>query len=189
MRYLTGAFAALLIIAPAAAHADERILRYLSDIQIQKDSSIEVAETIDVRAENDQINHGIYRDFPTRYRGPNGTQFHVRFTFEGATFDGSPAHASVEPAGAGVRIKIGDADKYVTVGEHEYVIRYRATREIGRFPSFDELYWNVTGNQWIFPIDVAEARIRLPEAVTFVQRAAYTGRLGSTASDAEVVDE
>src|SRR5690242_5082374 len=85
MRSLLGAAAALLLLSPAAARADERILRYLSDVQIQKDSSIEVAETIDVRAEHDRINHGIYRDFPTRYRGPHGTQFHVRFTFEGAT--------------------------------------------------------------------------------------------------------
>ncbi len=75
------------------------------------------------------------------------------------------------------------------MGEHEYVIRYRATREIGRFADFDELYWNATGVQWIFPIDVAEARIRLPDPVRFGQRSAYTGPEGSTASNAEVVDE
>ena len=188
MRSLWGAIAALLLCA-APAHADERILRYLSDIQVQKDSSLEVTETIDVRGEHDQINHGIYRDFPTRYRGPHGTQFHVRFTLEGATLDGAPVNASVSPFAAGVRIKLGDPKSYVPVGEHEYVIRYRATREIGRFPAFDELYWNVTGNQWIFPIDVAEARIRLPEPVGFGQRAFYTGPTGSTASNAEVIEE
>ena len=69
------------------------------------------------------------------------------------------------------------------------MIRYSATREIGRFKSFDELYWNATGNQWIFPIDEATARIRLPEPVSFGKRASYTGPQGSTASDAEVVDE
>ncbi len=169
--------------------ADERILHYLSDVAVQKDSSIEVTETIDVRAENDRINHGIYRDFPTRYRGPNGTQFHVRFSFEGATLDGSPVKSSVGPAGTGMRIKLGDPDSLVSVGEHEYVIHYRATREIGRFPKFDELYWNATGTEWIFPIDVAEVRIRLPEPVKFGQRAVYTGAPGSTAHDAEVVDE
>ena len=55
-------------------------------------------------------------------------------------------------------------DEYVDVGEHRYVIRYRTTRQIGRFKDYDELYWNATGNGWIFPIDVAEARIRLPAA-------------------------
>ena len=182
-------FGSLLFTAPSVANADERILRYLSDVQIQKDSSLEVSETIDVRAEHDRINHGIYRDFPTRYAGPNGTQYHVRFTFEGATLDGSAVPASASPVFNGVRIKIGDPDRLVDVGEHSYTIRYRATREIGRFPGFDELYWNATGNGWIFPIDVAEARIRLPEPVSFGQRAAYTGPQGSTASNAEVVQE
>jgi len=183
------ALPALLLVVATPAAAEERILRYLSDVQIQKDSSIEVTETIDVRAEHDRINHGIYRDFPTRYRGRNGTQFHVGFTLEGATLDGSTVRSSVEPSGNGVRIKLGDPDSYVAVGEHEYVIRYHATREIGRFPGFDELYWNVTGNRWIFPIDVAEARIRLPAPVKFGQRAIYTGPQGSTASNAEVVSE
>ena len=66
--------ALLLAAASTAAHADERILRFLSDVQVQKDSSLEVIETIDVRAENEQIRHGIYRDFPTRYRGRQGSQ-------------------------------------------------------------------------------------------------------------------
>ena len=179
----------LLLLAPAAAHADERILHYWSDIQIQKDASLEVAETIDVNVEHDRINHGIYRDFPTRYRGRNGTQFHVGLTFEGATLDGSPVKASVEPQGNGVRIKIGDPNSYVDLGQHEYVIRYRATREIGSFKDFDELYWNVTGNAWIFPIDDAQVRIRLPQPVKFGQRAVYTGPQGSTAANAEVTDE
>ena len=52
------------------------------------------------------------------------------------------------------------------------------TRQVGRFNGYDELYWNATGNGWIFPIDVAEARIRLPEPVKFGQRAIYTGRTG-----------
>lgn len=189
MRIHLGAAATLLLLAPVAARADERILRYLSDVQIQKDSSIEVAETIDVRVEHDRINHGIYRDFPTRYRGPHGTQFHVRFTFEGATLDGSPVKASIQSSGVGLRIKLGDPSSYVPLGEHEYVIRFSATREIGRFAQFDELYWNATGNQWIFPIDEATARIRLPEPAKFGQRHAYTGPFGSRASDAQVIDE
>jgi uncharacterized membrane protein YgcG len=189
MRALLGAAAAFILLVPATARADERILRYLSDVQIEKDSSIEVAETIDIRAEHDRINHGIYRDFPTRYRGRHGIEFHVRFTFDGATLDGSPVTASVQAAGAGLRIKLGDPNSYVAIGEHEYVIRYRVTREIGRFAQFDELYWNATGTQWIFPIDEVTARIRLPEPARFGQRHVYTGPAGSTASDAQVINE
>ncbi len=158
-------------------------------MQVQKDSSLQVTETIDVRAENDQIKHGIYRDFPTRYRGRQGGQIRVGFTFEGATLDGQPVPASTEARGNGVRIKVGDADEYVLPGEHRYVLRYRTTRQVGRFKDYDELYWNATGNGWIFPIDLAEARIGLPSAVRFGQRAAYTGAQGATVSNAEVIEE
>jgi uncharacterized membrane protein YgcG len=186
---LRALLALLLLLAPAASQAEERILRYLSDVQIQKDSSLAVTETIDVRTERNHINHGIYRDFPTRYRGPHGSQVRVGFTFEGATLDGMPVPATTQSVSNGVRIKIGDPDKLVDVGEHRYEINYRTTRQIGQFKDFDELYWNATGNGWIFPIDLAEARIRLPEPVKLGQRAAYTGPQGSTASNAEVIEE
>jgi uncharacterized membrane protein YgcG len=41
----------------------------------------------------------------------------------------------------------------------------------------------------MFPIDLAEARIRLPSASTFAQRSIYTGVEGSTQSGARVVEE
>ena len=182
-------FALLLAFAPTAARADERILHFWSDVAIHPDSSLEVTETIDVRAERNAINHGIYRDFPTRYRGPHGSRFRVGFTFEGATLDGTPVPASTSPNSNGIRIKIGHPDKYVDVGLHRYVIRYRTTRQIGRFDGYDELYWNATGNGWSFPIDIAEARIRLPQPVKFGQRSVYTGPQGSTEHSARVLYE
>ena len=155
-----GLVAFLLLLTPAAAHAEERILHYWSDIQVQKDSSIEVAERIDINVEHDRINHGIIaisRPLPRPQRHP----FHVGFTFEGATLDGSPVKALVEPFGNGVRIKLGDRDTYVDVGEHEYVIRYRATRESAASATSTSST-NVTGNAWIFPIDEAQVRIASP---------------------------
>lgn len=190
MGFIRGALLALLLVfAPGVACAEERILRFVSDVRVQPDASLAVTETIDVRAENDAINHGIYRDFPTRYRGRGGAQVRVGFAFEGATLDGKPVPASVGAVSNGVRIKIGDPAKYVSVGEHRYVIRYRTTRQLGRFDEYDELYWNATGNGWRFPIDVAEARIRLPSQAKFGQRSAYTGAQGSTAANAEMVEE
>jgi len=186
---LLRALPALLLLAAVPASAEERILRFLSDVQIQKDSSLEVIETIDVHAEQNAINHGIFRDFPTRYRGPHGSQYRVGFTFRGATLDGETVPAATEHVSNGVRIKIGDPDKLVGIGDHRYVIRYQTTRQVGRFKDFDELYWNATGNGWVFPIDLAEARIRLPSSSPFGQRSIYTGVEGSTASNARVIEE
>ena len=158
----------------------------VSDVQIQKDSSLEVTETIDVHAENDRINHGIYRDFPTRYRGPHGSQVRVGFTFEGATLDGCPSRRAPSPFANGVRIKVGDAEQDRRRRRAQLcppLPRRRA--QIGRFAGYDELYWNATGNGWIFPIDVAEARIRLPVAGQASASAPSTPEpQGSTASNA-----
>ncbi len=190
MVFIRGALIALLLVFIAGrAQAEERILRFLSEVRINADSSLGVTETIDVRAENNAINRGIYRDIPTRYRGRGGSRVNVGLSFVGATLDGQPVPAAVSAVGNGVRIKLGDPDKYVSVGDHRYVIRYRTTRQLGRFADFDELYWNVTGNGWQFPIDVAETHISLPSQARFGQRSAYTGPQGSTASDAEVVAE
>jgi hypothetical protein len=121
MRALWRALAALaLLAAPAAAGAEERILRFISDVQIREDSSLEVTETIEVRAERVNINHGIYRDFPTRYRSRHGGQVRVGFTFDGATLDGMPVPAATQTIANGVRIRIGDPDKYVDEGEHRH---------------------------------------------------------------------
>jgi uncharacterized membrane protein YgcG len=189
MRFLRAALAALGLMLAASAAAEERITTYVSDVAIQPDSSLEVTETIDIVSEGNQIRHGIYRDFPTLYRGPNGSRVRVGFEFLGAERDGQPEPAVVEPLSNGVRMKIGDADTFIDPGEHRYVIRYRTTRQIGRFRDYDELYWNATGNGWVFPIEVAEARIRLPSPVQFGQRAVYTGPQGSTDSNARVVSE
>jgi uncharacterized membrane protein YgcG len=188
VRILRAALAALLFAAAPAA-AEEKITSFVSDVAIQKDSSLQVTETIDVHSEGDRIRHGIYRDFPTLYSGRNGGRVRVGFTFEGAERDGQPEPAKTEPLSNGVRIRIGSADTEIEPGDHRYVIRYRTTRQIGRFGDFDELYWNATGNGWIFPIDVAEVRIRLPSPAGFGQRSAYTGAQGSTDSNAEMVSE
>src|SRR6476619_419361 len=100
-------FVLLLLLVPSAAQAEERILRFLSDVQVRKDSSLDVTETITVFAENDRINHGIFRDFPTRYRGPHGSRMRVGFTLEGATLDGMPVPASTQSIANGIRIKLG----------------------------------------------------------------------------------
>ncbi|MEN8198270.1 MAG: DUF2207 domain-containing protein, partial [Pseudomonadota bacterium] len=55
---------------------------------------------------------------------------------------------------------------------------YRTTRQLGFFEGHDELYWNVTGNGWMFPIAEASAVVRLPPGANVVQRSAYTGRQG-----------
>jgi uncharacterized membrane protein YgcG len=181
--------AALALLVPGAAAADERILSWRSDIDIRADGALDVTETIRVTVEGNQISRGIYRDFPTTYER-DGRRVRVGFDVQGVARDGRPEPYATETAGNGKRVRIGDAEVYLPYGEHTYVIRYTTTRQLGFFDGYDELYWNVTGNGWAFPIDRAEAHIRLPEPVAFgPERAVYTGPQGATGRDAEVVTD
>ncbi len=165
----------VLLAGLAPAGAVERILRFVSDVAVERNGDLAVTETIAVQAEGRDIRRGILRDFPTSYRRRDGARVEVGFDVQSVTRDGAPENWVTERLSNGVRVRIGSADRLLSTGRHEYVIRYRTTRQIGFFADYDELYWNATGTGWTFPIDQAEARITLPEAVPFRQTAFYTG--------------
>jgi uncharacterized membrane protein YgcG len=176
----------LFVAIPAAAGAAERILDFHSDIRVNADASMDVTETIRVQAEGDRIKHGILRDFPTDYRDRYGNRVRVGFEPVSVEVDGDagPTGGKLwrsERYANGVRVYFGDADAYVSTGEHEYAFRYRTTRQLGFFADHDELYWNVTGNGWNFAIDHASATVALPgnPAPAQLTTEAYTGPQGA----------
>ncbi|HEX4296083.1 MAG TPA: DUF2207 domain-containing protein [Rhizomicrobium sp.] len=176
---------ALLGLLAAPARADERITDYASDIRVSETGALTVTETISVIADGDQIRHGIFRVIPTEYTDRLGKTVRVGFDALSATRDGHPEPFSVDSVDDGQRIKIGDKDVLVDPGRHVYTLTYATDRQIGFFADYDELYWNVTGNFWKFPIDHAEATIRLPPGARIKQYTAYTGAVGSTGRNDE----
>lgn len=179
--------ALLAMLAPAAAV--ERIMRFVSDVTVERNGDLLVAESILVQAEGREIRRGILRDFPTTYTRRDGARIEVDFTVQRVTRDGAPEDWTTERLSNGVRLRIGNPERTLATGRHEYVIHYRTNRQIGFFADFDELYWNATGTGWTFAIDQAEARINLPESVPFRQSAFYTGPQGANGRDAAVVEQ
>jgi uncharacterized membrane protein YgcG len=165
--------------------ADERILDYHANIAIHKDSTIEVCETIRVRSEGARIKHGILRYFPTQYRSRLGLRYSVDFNVISVREGGQAAPYETAGMANGVRVLIGDPEVTIAPGEHTYELTYTVGHELGFFRDHDELYWNVTGNGWAFPIDSASADITLPERVAAdsLKLTAYTGPQGSHAKD------
>ena len=68
----------------------ERILDYHSLIVVADDGWLKVTETIVVEAHGSSIRHGIYRDFPTSYRGPYWTRVEVPFRVLTVERNGDP---------------------------------------------------------------------------------------------------
>lgn len=164
---------------------DERILFFHSDIKVHKDSSLTVTETIKVRSTGSQIKHGIYRDFPTKYKDRFGNNYVVGFDVLEILRDGNSEAYYFKELSNGKRVYIGKKDVFLSTGEYTYTIVYNTNRQLGFFEDHDELYWNVTGNGWVFPIDEAGATVDLPLEIPKdnISVAAYTGPKGSKNKD------
>ncbi len=181
---------ALAGILCAGARADERILDFQSNVEVNTDASLSVTESIKVRAENDKIRHGIYRDFPTIYVDEHSKRHSTTFDVRKVTLDDAPVQYRIEKRAAGVvRVYIGDPDHFVSPGVHTYRLTYTSDRQLGYYSDFDEVYWNVTGNGWIFPIDHVESSILLPKGATIRSVSAYTGQLGARGKDYEITKQ
>lgn len=180
--------AAVLMLAarPAAAQfQQEEIRNFTSDIVIANNGELSVTETISVVSTGQSIAHGIFRDFPTTYADRYGNRVRVRFDIQTVTRDGHGEPHSTEALDNGVRVKIGAANTTIDPGLHTYTLAYVTNRQIGFFDKFDDLYWNVTGNGWVFPIAHAEATVHLPSPARIVSSAFYTGRQGATGKNGE----
>lgn len=157
------------------ASFEESINSFHSDIKVNVDNSIDVVEKI-VYNTGDIERHGIYRDiYPYSSAGYKIGIENVSVIDE----NGQEYIFELSNSGQNFRIKIGDPDKIFS-GYKTYIIKYHATKAIGQFKDFDEIYWNVTGNEWLIPIYETSASMVLPEGATLKQSACYLGLKGST---------
>lgn len=169
----------LLVAAPAPLLAkQERILDFHSLVQVHKDASITITETITVQALGHEIKRGIFRWLPTRQTDGAGLSKNVRFEIMSVQRDGAPEPYHIEDQGDKEVLYIGQIGVFLDPGIYTYTITYRSWRQIRYFDTYDELYWNATGNYWEFPIDKASCTVELPPGGTVVQHAGYTGKAG-----------
>ncbi len=175
---------AALLAAPAGAQpAREEIAQYLSRVEVHRDNSVTVTETITVDALGQRIKRGIYRDVPLGGAGLlaiGGNGFELLST----TRDGRPEPSHTERNGNVVRIYLGDAGTFLSPGTYRYTITYRMTHVVRHFDAYDEVYWNATGNDWAF--DIAEARVVVvpPDGAPVEQTSVYTGGFGARGDNA-----
>ncbi|GIZ10763.1 DUF2207 domain-containing protein [Pseudomonas sp. NCCP-436] len=176
-------------LLPLAALAQERIEDFSVRLQIEEDGSLLVTERIRVRAAGQEIRRGIYRDLPVRYQLPSGLTQSSPLSLLEITRNGSEEPVRSEHNGAWQRFYIGTPEVLLEPGRHTYVLRYRVERALLHHPDSDELYWNVTGNGWVFPIRRAMVEVRLPQGGRITDWAAYTGAEGEQGEDFELLEQ
>ena len=167
----------LLFAAPAIADRTLVIQSFEATVNVESDGSILVEETIVPRFTGSW--NGIFRTIPIQYRTPQGLNYTLRLDVESVTDREGRAlkyESSRERHYRKLRIWVpGAADATRTVK-----LRYRVQNGLRFFDEHDELYWNVTGDEWEVPIESASAHVRLPEAASGVRATAFRGAYGST---------
>jgi len=135
------------------------INRYHSDILIHQDSSFVVKETIEVTFHRPR--HGIYRQIPFKYRDELGhviqTPTKVLSVKDGS---GKEWKYKVSKKDHRIHIRIGDPKRFVK-DRQTYVITCEVENAILFFDDHDEIYRNVTGNDWTAHIAEAYANVGL----------------------------
>src|SRR3970282_2463989 len=143
------AFYLLICFLSLPAHSEE-IKDFYSEIFISSDGSINVQEDIEYDF-GYELRHGIFREIPHKYE-IGIKNYNLRMNVIRVTdFEENLYSYKVSRERGRVIVRIGDPDKEIT-GVQDYRIEYLVDGAILFFKDHDELYWNVTGNEWKLPI-------------------------------------
>ena len=165
---------ALLVIALAAsASARElKIQKFSAEIFVQPDATLDVTETIDVNFIG--VWHGLYRTIPVEYVTPQGFNYSLFVKFDGAT-DAAGQKLKVESSREGHYLKWKIYVDDATDAERTIRLHYQVRNGLKFFEDHDELYWNVTGDEWDVPVGNASAQNCCRRGVTGIRTNEFTG--------------
>lgn len=179
-------FFLLLVAGGSQARAEYfTIESFHADIVVHRDSSLTVTETIETIFSRRR--HGIYRNIPFRYTDEFGKKTRAPVRVVSVTDQSRRKRPyRVTRNGDAVRIRIGGKDAFVD-GRQFYVITYKVNNALLFLDNHDELYWNVTGNDWDTTIHHASCRVTVdgePDDV-HPRGSCYTGLRGSRESSCD----
>lgn len=182
--------AAALALAGAAllpsslfAQRSLEIERFDATLKVEESGWVDVREEILVRFTGSW--NGIFRNIPVEYRTEQGFSFRLRLEDVSVTGESGEAleyWSSRERHYRQLKIRVPGASD----ATRKVVIHYRVPNGLRFQEEYDELYWNVTGDEWDMPIKAATAMVHLPPSVSGIRTASWTGGYGSTENAASV---
>jgi hypothetical protein len=180
--YLLALLAVFLVALPAVAR-QLTIQHFDATITVNADGTIEVTEIVEARFTGSW--NGIYRTIPVEYETPQHLNYSLLLEHLSVTDDdGHPLKYEQKRDGRYLKFKIwvpGAQDTTKTV-----MLHYRVLDAIRFFDDHDELYWNVTGDEWEVPINSVSTKFEFPAGLTALHAIAFTGTFGSREHDAKV---
>jgi uncharacterized membrane protein len=147
--------------SPRLPRIQENIRNFNSAYRINKDGSVSAVELIEYQLPEQR--HGIIREIPYTKTNEDGKIFDVVINVNSVTNEsGQPYNFSTSKESGYLKIKIGDANSYVT-GTKTYKIEYTLRGALTYFSDHDEFYWNITGNEWNYPIYNSSATVEIED--------------------------
>lgn len=150
--------------------------KYDINIKVNEDNTFDVVETITAYFKKPK--HGIFRTIPltnkiTRLDGSKSTN-RARITNLSVN-----SKYKVSRENGNYKVQIGDANKTLT-GEQNYVIKYTYNLGKDKIKDYDELYYNIIGNEWDTAIGNITFTITMPKDFDSSKLGFSSGSTGST---------
>jgi uncharacterized membrane protein len=132
--------------------------------------------------------NGLYRTVPVQYTTPQGLNY---------TLDVEPVSIT-DDSGSNLKYETSSANGYLKFkiyvpdavnATRTIVVHYRVSNGLSFYEDHDELYWNITGNDWDEPVGNVSSTISLPAGTTGIHAVAYSGTYGSKAQDAKITTD
>jgi len=148
--------------ASAQGEYPEKIYSYHTDVEISKDFSMLITETFAINCAGVLLNRGPLRDLSKSITDPLGNTLTINPEVVVVFRDNAPDGFMTKDLGAGIRVFIGKGNYILPVGKYTYTLIYKVTNPLIVHENSYQLYWDVTGKRWPFPILKASVTFKLP---------------------------
>ena len=172
----------------------ETIKKYDVSIQINKNGTLTINETIDYDFGDKLDKHGIIRRIPLRSKKSGIDIYKSHVKMNSVKRNGEPEKYKTVKSSGEIAYKIGSEDKYVGSGVSKYEFNYTMYNALFEKDGIYQVYFNPIGQFWKVPIESADVLISFennePMGENEIQQLeVFTGKYGETGKNYTIVQK
>ena len=172
----------------------ETIKKYDVSIQINKNGTLTINETIDYDFGDKLDKHGIIRRISLRSKKSGIDIYKSHVKMNSVKRNGEPEKYKTKKSSGEIAYKIGSEDKYVDSGVSKYEFNYTMYNAVFEKDGIYQIYFNPIGQFWKVPIESGDVIISFennqPIGENEIQQLkVFTGKYGETGENYTIVQK
>ena len=172
----------------------ETIKKYDVSIQINKNGTLTINETIDYDFGDKLDKHGIIRRIPLRSKKSGIDIYKSHVKMNSVKRNGEPEKYKTVKSSGEISYKIGSEDKYADSGVSKYEFNYTMYNAVFEKDGIYQIYFNPIGQFWKVPIESGDVIISFennqPIGENEIQQLkVFTGKYGETGENYTIVQK